>query len=889
MSLWKVALISAVLVTLLWFLAPSRSEQVSEPGVVEITYMGPGGPLTSPMEDAVREFEALSRAAHAHDPAHPVYRVVSGQNASRNQTEDPTRFLVSLAGGMPPDVIYFDRYAVTEWAHRGAFQKLDGFIARDRAAARADAIRPEDYFDSCWDEVVYRNPVTGERGVYGIPEKVDNRALFYNKDLLQRAGYVDDQGAARPPHTWEELEQMAAKLTERDARGRVTRMGFVPNFGNSWLYLYGWMNGGHYISTDGRRCVLNEPRVTEALTWMTRMYDALGGAQQVYAFQSSFQGGDLDPFITGRVAMKIDGFWMITDSVAQFGQNLNYGIARPPIPASQLAAGSKVCSWVSGWCYAIPATAKNKEAAWELIRFLSSPRAYEIMAESQRLTLLSQGRVFVPTQNANRKINRWLFDKYVINNPSMDPKVAAAVNVFNDLLAGQPYRPVTPVGQLLWNQHIEATENAIFHKLSPQAALDRATMIVQRDLDRALAPPRGTPVSWNWFFVLYGVLLVGVALGVYCWDTKPALRGALVRGRAKLLGAGSRPPHPSPRTTAGPASPPSGRGDSAAVPHSPPGERVGVRGQVAAPKAAAVEVAALEGLQSSYFRSQWRGGWICALPWIVGFVVFTGGPILFSIIISFCEFDILNPARFTGLANYGWMFTRDALFWKSLWNTVYMVIGIPLGMAMSLGIALLLTLKVRGVAVWRTMFYLPSIVPAVASSILWIWIFNPNAGLLNTVLAAFGIHGPNWLQDENTSKLSLILMGLWGAGGGMVIWIAGLKGISESYYEAAAIDGANIWQKFTRITLPLLSPYIFFNLIMALIGTFQIFTQAFIMTQGGPVNSTLFYAYHLFNNAFRYLQMGYAAAMAWFLFLIVFGLTLVQMKLSQRWVHYEEG
>jgi multiple sugar transport system permease protein len=297
----------------------------------------------------------------------------------------------------------------------------------------------------------------------------------------------------------------------------------------------------------------------------------------------------------------------------------------------------------------------------------------------------------------------------------------------------------------------------------------------------------------------------------------------------------------------------------------------------------------LEGLQSSYFRSQWKGGWLCALPWIIGFIVFTGGPILFSIIISFCDYDILNPARFTGVENYFWAFTKDQLFWKSMWNTIYMVIGIPLGMGLSLGIALLLNLKVRGIAVWRTFFYLPSIVPAVASSILWIWIFNPSSGLLNNLLASVGIHGPNWLQDENTSKLSLILMGLWGAGGGMIIWLAGLKGISETYYEAASLDGAGTWQQFCHITIPLLSPYIFFNLIMGLIGTFQIFTQAYIMTQGGPVDSTLFYAYHLFNNAFRYLHMGYAAAMAWVLFVIVFGLTVVQLDLQKRWVYYEEG
>jgi multiple sugar transport system permease protein len=201
-------------------------------------------------------------------------------------------------------------------------------------------------------------------------------------------------------------------------------------------------------------------------------------------------------------------------------------------------------------------------------------------------------------------------------------------------------------------------------------------------------------------------------------------------------------------------------------------------------------------------------------------------------------------------------------------------------MGLSLGMAMLLNLQIRGVAVWRTLFYLPSIVPAVASSILWVWILNPNVGLVNDVLAACGIHGPNWLQDERTSKPALILMGLWTAGGGMIIWLAGLRGISSTYYEAAELD--------RHITLPLLTPYTFFNFIMGLIATLQIFTQAFIVTQGGPVDSTLFYAYHLFNNAFRFLQMGYASALGWFLFLAVFGLTLLQLKLSKRWVHYED-
>jgi multiple sugar transport system permease protein len=838
MSTWKVALLSALILTALWFLSPSRSAQAPQAGVQEISIMGLG-PVSGPQGDAIRDFEEQSRDAHKQDPSKPIYHVVSGQEASRDTISDPTRFLVGVAGGMPPDVIRFDRYAVTEWAARGAFADITPFIERDRASGRPDAIVPENYFDSCWDEVVFRNPITGQKGVYGVPEKVDNRVLFYNKDLLKRAGYVDEKGEARPPKTWDELADMAVKLTERDSSGGIKRLGFAPGAsngsqGNAWLYLYGWMNGGHFMSADGKRCTLNDPRIVDALSWLTKVYDSMGGATAVKAFESSLQSGDLDPFITGKLAMKIDGFWQITDTVAQYGRNVNWGVAPPPIPQWQIDSGSHTCTWVSGWCYAIPSTAKHKEAAWELLRYLSSERANKIIADTTRLNLASQGRVFVPTQNANKKINQFLFDAYVVHDPQMDPRIARAVDVFNNLLEGQPYRPVTPVGQLMWNQQLTATDNAIFHKLSPQRALDEATMITQRDLDRVLSPPRGTPVNWNWFFLLYGVLIIGAAVGIYYWDTKAGLRQRLGGPLAKRGGD-------------------------------------------------------LEGLQSSYFRSQWKGGWLCALPWIIGFIVFTGGPILFSIIISFCDYDILNPARFTGVENYFWAFTKDQLFWKSMWNTIYMVIGIPLGMGLSLGIALLLNLKVRGIAVWRTFFYLPSIVPAVASSILWIWIFNPSSGLLNNLLASVGIHGPNWLQDENTSKLSLILMGLWGAGGGMIIWLAGLKGISETYYEAASLDGAGTWQQFCHITIPLLSPYIFFNLIMGLIGTFQIFTQAYIMTQGGPVDSTLFYAYHLFNNAFRYLHMGYAAAMAWVLFVIVFGLTVVQLDLQKRWVYYEEG
>ncbi|HOT51643.1 MAG TPA: sugar ABC transporter permease [Candidatus Hydrogenedentes bacterium] len=290
-----------------------------------------------------------------------------------------------------------------------------------------------------------------------------------------------------------------------------------------------------------------------------------------------------------------------------------------------------------------------------------------------------------------------------------------------------------------------------------------------------------------------------------------------------------------------------------------------------------------------YFRREYHAGYLFAAPWFIGFAVFGGGPILFSLLMSFCQYDVFTPPKFVGLKNYADMAFHDPLFYKSLWNTLYMTLGIPLGMGLSLAIAMLLNHEIKGMAVYRTFFYLPAIMPAVAASILWIWIFNPHEGILNALLAQFGIAGPAWLQNQHWAKPGLIVMGLWGAGGGMIVWLAGLKGIPAHLYEAARMDGAGPLRCFWNITLPMLSPYILFNLIMGLIGTFQIFTQAYVMTQGGPVDSTLFYAYNLFNHAFRYLKMGYASAMAWVLFGIVLALTVLQIRLSKTWVHYESG
>ena len=275
-------------------------------------------------------------------------------------------------------------------------------------------------------------------------------------------------------------------------------------------------------------------------------------------------------------------------------------------------------------------------------------------------------------------------------------------------------------------------------------------------------------------------------------------------------------------------------------------------------------------------------------PWIIGYLVFTLGPLVASIVISVTDWDILTPAKFVGLANYVRMFTKDRLFWQSLKVTaIYSFVGIPLRLGLALFMAMLLNQPIKFRAVMRTLYYTPSVVSGVAVSMLWMWVFNPDFGAINFVLGKFGIQGPGWVYDEHWALPALIIMSLWGIGQPMVTFLAGLQGVPRSLYDAAEVDGAGIWHKFWSVTFPSISPVIFFNAIMGIIGSFQVFTQAFIMTSGGPHYATYFYVYHLYNNAFRDLRMGYGSALAWILFLIIILLTLAIFRSTPMWLYYE--
>jgi multiple sugar transport system permease protein len=289
-------------------------------------------------------------------------------------------------------------------------------------------------------------------------------------------------------------------------------------------------------------------------------------------------------------------------------------------------------------------------------------------------------------------------------------------------------------------------------------------------------------------------------------------------------------------------------------------------------------------------RRNTRNALLFASPFVLGFFVLYLYPLLMTLKYSLQRYNVIRPPVWVGLDNYHRLFLEDSRFWNALYNTLYFtVFSVPLGLALALGLAMLLSLKVRGQAVYRTIFFLPTIVPIVASSVLWLWVLNAQNGLLNTTIEAlFGIQGPGWLADEHWSKPALILMSLWSVGGPMVIFLAGLADVPQSLYEVADIDGAGPIRKFRNVTLPMITPVILFNLVIGLINAFQYFTQVYVMTngKGEPVDSTMFYALYLYRNSFYYLDMGYGSAMALIMFAVILAATVGVMITSKRWVHY---
>ncbi|HEV8635488.1 MAG TPA: sugar ABC transporter permease [Chloroflexota bacterium] len=295
------------------------------------------------------------------------------------------------------------------------------------------------------------------------------------------------------------------------------------------------------------------------------------------------------------------------------------------------------------------------------------------------------------------------------------------------------------------------------------------------------------------------------------------------------------------------------------------------------------------GARLSLRRRAAVAGYLFLLPNILGFLIFSSIPVLATLLISTLDWDMIRRPTFVALDNYAALLGEDAVFRQVLGNTAYYVVGtVPAGIVLSLLLALAMNSRIRGITLFRAIFFIPVITSSVAVAMIWRWLFNSDFGLINAGLFALGLNGIPWLSSSAWAMPAVIVMAIWKhLGYNMVIYLAGLQGIPPSLYEAASIDGANAWDRFRYITLPLLTPTTFFILVISMIGSFQVFDLAFILTQGGPGNATNTIVMYVYNQAFQFFHMGYAAAIAWILFGIIFTITLIQWRVQRRWVHYE--
>ncbi len=770
------------------------------------------GPETKGQEAVIREF------ARRHPDVN--VRLLSMGAGGMN----PQKLMTSIVGNVAPDVIQQDRFSIADWASRGAFQPLDDLMKRDKADPLCP--RKEQYYDAPWREAMYGDHV------YGIPTGADNRILYWNKGIFKekaaelRAAGLDPD---RAPRTWTETLAYSKVITEKNSDGTLKCAGFMPNFGNAWLYIYAFQNNADFMSADGHRCTLDSKPAEEALQFMVDGYDQLGGYESAKAFESGFLGKENDAFIIGKVAMKIDGDWILND-ISRYGPQIDIGAAPAPVPDDRLAHRGRFANekdtyitWVGGFSLAVPKGAHNILDGWEFIKFATSTEGRMVEFTAQREWEKRRGRTFIPRQLASREANEEAYRRF---KPS-DPKFAAAVKQHLDMAPFGRIRPPTFVGQALWSEHVKAIEAACYHKASPKDALLEGQQSVQRDLD-AFFEKEQHPVIDLSIPVKIGIgAIVLTIVGLLIWFYRLPL-GRLTRHEAT-----------------------------------------------------------------------WA--YLFISPWLIGFVVLTLGPMLASLFFSFTQYDVLNEARWVGIKNFQDMFGADrSNVMKSLGNAAYLAgVGVPLSLATGLVIALLLNSAAKGMRFYRTFFYTPAIVPGTASAVLWTWVLTPdgNKGLINagwkaTITQWLSVPPPAWLQSADWSKPALIIMGLWGAGSGMILWLAGLKGVSPSLYEAASLDGAAPKQQFWSITFPQLSPIIFFNTVMGFIGAMQEFDRMYIMkpSNDGPVgadDSMLTPVFLLFRNGFAFFKMGYASALAWMIFGIILILTFAQFRLAPRWVHYE--
>jgi len=741
--------------------------------------------------------------------------------------------------GKAADIILMDDEIFPTYSVRGYLEDLRPYILRESDPTERDLAAELRYLDTPKDQrdPDYDSPFLptaiesfNYRGFQGgLPWDGNVQLIFYNKDLF------DEEGIPYPTHdwTWDEFRAMAKALTkDLNGDGHIEQFGTSLSYGFLGFEPLVWSFGGSILNEDRTRCAIQEAGGLEAAQFL---YDVK------YEDRSIAWSGEMEGFfaevqlLTGRVAMVPSMSYMIPalNRVPEGG--MRWDIAHMPVGPHGHRYTRMTWDGISIYAHAAPA---KKDIAWQFLKYFLSETYQRQIGIAQRGLPVRRGDAA----------------KYYV-----DPETPASEEIALDAAEYARLTPITPRYQELRDaitSELDRLEIADVSGATPKESLDLIESRVNQVLEKEIAEwhakkkvidPRSVPKAIG--------VAVAFVLGVF--------------GAALLI---------------------------------PPIRRSFVHAMHDARHMFEGKRSRLDALEGMLFAS----------PWLLGLCLFTAFPIVFSIVLSFCEWDpyeTIDKMQFVGFANYRRALsqdpvTGDPLVLKALYNTFfYAVFAVPLGLALSLGLAILLNQKVRGITLFRTTFYLPSIVAGVATVILWQYIFNPTFGPLNaalrsinqvldkTVILSFiDLPEPKWLADPHWSKPALILMSLWGAGGAaMLIFLAGLQGVPDQLYEVAELDGAGRLRKFWSITLPMLTPTIYFNLIMGIIGALKVFMQAYIMTEGngGADKSLLFFVLHLFNKAFVEYEMGYASALAWILFVIILALTLMVIRSSAVWVYYE--
>ncbi|MBS1714562.1 MAG: extracellular solute-binding protein [Armatimonadetes bacterium] len=705
------------------------------------------------------------------------------------------------------------------------FAKRGGLLPLDPFFAQTPDVKIEEYYRPIVDAMRYQGRL------YVLPRDIAPIGIvFYNKRLFREAGIPDPDGTwtwdwePRPELRDKDFTWVMQKLTKFDAKGKVVQWGFVPAWTRAFADTVVYSQGARYVDdpVDPTRWTWDDPRVVRAYQWVADLGLKKHWIPASTEITSVLQTSSDQLFLQQRAAMFQGGMW----SVPGFRQVLKPGTKEFFEWDVTLAPG-----------HIDQATGRVVRAA------PTGGSGYAVMASTRHpkeawlLTTWMAGppamRLMAQAGLAQPAIRKLALEEPWVPGPNTpeEQRYPPSRKVTDQAV---PYVVVDPTAECYAeiNTFVESKVDSIMSgSKSAQAAIDEGQGQANSRLSQILKQERLPLFDWR-SGLGAGLIVAGLLVA---WVYLPSSRGRRTRSE----------------------------------------------------------------------RAENRAAYAFVSPWIVGMVAFCAGPMLFSLLLSTTDWDIVTAAKWRGGGNFAEAFTQDPRFWNSLKvSVVYTALSVPLGLVVSLAMALLLNVKVRGVPLFRTCFYLPALASTVATCLVYKKVFQADGGLLNAAIYGpdgrgdlFGIgsllttwtHKPgpaNWLGDETLALPSLILMSLWTAGGAMVILLAGLQGIPQHYHEAATLDGAGPWRRFLAVTVPMLAPSLFFCLITGVIGSFQTFTQAFVMTGGGPGDATRFYILHLYSQAFENLRMGYASALAWILFAVILVFTLLQWRLN-KFVYYE--